>query len=71
MKGRPRSHGRGPIRSIPGLSKVRQRVERRPSDQARRARIDAIRSELIKGETSGAPEPFDGDAGIMPSPPLP
>ena len=31
-------------------------------DQARRARIDAIREELIKGETSGAPEPFDSDA---------
>lgn len=31
-------------------------------DQARRARIDAIRKELIKGETSGAPEPFDSDA---------
>ena len=31
-------------------------------DQARRARIDAIRSELIKGETSGAPESFDGDS---------
>ncbi len=28
-------------------------------DQARRARIDATRSELIKGETSGEPEPFN------------
>ncbi len=31
-------------------------------DQARRARIDSIREELIKGETSGAPEPFDADS---------
>ena len=30
-------------------------------DQARRARVDAIRSELIKGEASGEPEPFDGE----------
>ncbi|WP_428101245.1 type II toxin-antitoxin system ParD family antitoxin [Candidatus Rariloculus sp.] len=31
-------------------------------DQERRARIDTIRGELIEGETSGAPEPFDGDS---------
>ena len=31
-------------------------------DQERRARIDAIRSELIKGEMSGEPELFDGDS---------
>lgn len=31
-------------------------------DQTGRARIDAIRSELIKGEASGEPEPFDGDS---------
>ena len=31
-------------------------------DQARHARTSAIRSDLIKGEMSGEPEPFDGDA---------
>lgn len=31
-------------------------------DQARRARIEAIRGELIDGETSGEPEPFDSDS---------
>ena len=31
-------------------------------DQARRAHLDAIRSELIKGEASGEPESFDGDS---------
>ena len=30
-------------------------------DQARSSKIDAIRSELIKGEQSGEPQPFDGD----------
>ena len=31
-------------------------------DQERRARIEAIRSELIKGEMSGEPEPFDAES---------
>ena len=31
-------------------------------DQAKRARIDAIRSELITGEVSGDAEQFDGDS---------
>ena len=31
-------------------------------DQARRGRVDAIRSELIKGEASGEPVPFDGES---------
>ena len=31
-------------------------------DQARHARTNAIRRELIKGEMSGKPEPFNGDA---------
>ncbi len=30
-------------------------------DQARNSEIDAIRGELIKGEQSGEPQPFDGD----------
>ena len=30
-------------------------------DQARNSEIDAIRGELIKGEQSGDPQPFDGD----------
>ena len=30
-------------------------------DQARQAEIEAIREELIKGEESGEPRPFDGD----------
>jgi antitoxin ParD1/3/4 len=30
-------------------------------DQARSSEIDAIRGELIKGEQSGEPQPFDGD----------
>lgn len=30
-------------------------------DQARNSEIDTIRSELIKGEQSGEPQPFDGD----------
>ena len=30
-------------------------------DQASKAEIDAIRGELIKGEQSGEPQPFDGD----------
>ena len=30
-------------------------------DQARNAEIDAVREELIKGEQSGKPQPFDGD----------
>ena len=30
-------------------------------DQARNGDIEAIRSELIKGEESGEPQPFDGD----------
>ncbi len=29
-------------------------------DQARKSEIDAIRGELIKGERSGEPQPFDG-----------
>ena len=29
-------------------------------DQARKSEIDAIRGELIKGEQSGEPQPFDG-----------
>ena len=29
-------------------------------DQARNSEIDAIRGELIKGEQSGEPQPFDG-----------
>lgn len=29
-------------------------------DQARQAEIEAIRDELIKGEKSGKPQPFDG-----------
>ena len=29
-------------------------------DQARKAEIDLIRSELIKGEQSGEPQPFNG-----------
>jgi len=31
-------------------------------DQARQSEIDEIRRELIKGEASGQPRPFDGDA---------
>ena len=30
-------------------------------DQARNSAIDAVRGELIKGEQSGEPQPFDGD----------
>ena len=30
-------------------------------DQARNSEIYAIRGELIKGEQSGEPQPFDGD----------
>jgi antitoxin ParD1/3/4 len=30
-------------------------------DQARNSAIEAIRGELIKGEQSGEPQPFDGD----------
>ena len=30
-------------------------------DQAQKTEIDAIRGELIKGEQSGDPQPFDGD----------
>ena len=30
-------------------------------DQASKAEIDAIRGELIKGEQSGEPQPFEGD----------
>ncbi len=30
-------------------------------DQARNSEIDTIRDELIKGEQSGEPQPFDGD----------
>ena len=30
-------------------------------DQARNAEFDAVRSELIKGEQSGEPQPFNGD----------
>jgi len=30
-------------------------------DQARNAEIDAVRGELIKGEQSGEPQPFNGD----------
>ena len=30
-------------------------------DQARNSEIDSIRGELIKGEQSGDPQPFDGD----------
>ncbi len=30
-------------------------------DQARNSEIEAIRGELIKGEQSGDPQPFDGD----------
>ena len=29
-------------------------------DQARKSEIDAIRGELVKGEQSGEPQPFDG-----------
>ena len=29
-------------------------------DQARNSEIDAIRGELIKGQQSGEPQPFDG-----------
>lgn len=31
-------------------------------DQARRTQFDAIRNELIRGEASGQPEPFDRDS---------
>ena len=31
-------------------------------DQAQRARVDAIRSELVRGEASGEPEPFDSES---------
>ncbi len=31
-------------------------------DQTRQAELKAIRMELIKGEKSGAPRPFDADA---------
>ena len=31
-------------------------------DQAQRASVDAIRSELIMGEASGEPEPFDAES---------
>jgi antitoxin ParD1/3/4 len=30
-------------------------------DQARQAEIEAVRGELIKGEESGEPRPFDGE----------
>ena len=30
-------------------------------DQARNSEINAIRGELIKGEQSGEPQPFDGE----------
>lgn len=30
-------------------------------DQARHSEIEAIRRELIRGEQSGDPQPFDGD----------
>ena len=30
-------------------------------DQARYSEIETIRSELVKGEQSGEPQPFDGD----------
>jgi antitoxin ParD1/3/4 len=30
-------------------------------DQARQSEAEAIRRELIKGEESGEPQPFDGD----------
>lgn len=31
-------------------------------DQARNAEIEAIRAELIRGEQSGEPQPFDGES---------
>lgn len=30
-------------------------------DQARHAEIESIRNELVKGEQSGEPQPFDGE----------
>lgn len=30
-------------------------------DQARHGDLDAIRAELVRGERSGEPQPFDGD----------
>jgi antitoxin ParD1/3/4 len=30
-------------------------------DQARKSEVEAIRRELVKGEESGEPQPFDGD----------